>query len=184
MLKKDLLAFEKRQKGALSNVLIQLKKCVNHPYMFDGVEPEPFEMGEHLVEASAKLSLLDALLRYLKANGHRVLIFSQMTRMLDILQGTWWRWIGVFWLFIMIIMCCFVHFISTLYQLPCYFCTFVSLYFCIIVAYIIVLEYHCTFVSLYFYIIVLVYHHCTLSLSFVSSLYFIMFSIILFPSFF
>ncbi|ROL44491.1 Chromodomain-helicase-DNA-binding protein 1-like [Anabarilius grahami] len=51
-----------------------------------GVEPEPFEMGEHLVEASGKLSLLDTMLTYLQEGGHRVLLFSQMTRMLDILQ--------------------------------------------------------------------------------------------------
>ena len=38
------------------NILTQLRKCVNHPYLFDGIEPEPFELGEHLVEASGKLS--------------------------------------------------------------------------------------------------------------------------------
>ena len=51
-----------------------------------GVEPEPFQLGEHLVEASGKLVLIDRLLTYLKARGHKVLLFSQMTRMLDILQ--------------------------------------------------------------------------------------------------
>ncbi|KAJ3099775.1 Chromodomain-helicase-DNA-binding protein 1-like [Phlyctochytrium planicorne] len=51
-----------------------------------GVEPEPFEAGEHLVEASGKLALLDRLLTILKKRGHKVLIFSQMTHMLDILQ--------------------------------------------------------------------------------------------------
>jgi SNF2 family DNA or RNA helicase len=51
-----------------------------------GVEPEPFAVGEHLVEASGKLVLLDQMLGYLAARGHRVLLFSQMTRMLDILQ--------------------------------------------------------------------------------------------------
>ena len=51
-----------------------------------GVEPEPFQLGEHLVEASGKLVLIDHLLTYLKAGGHKVLLFSQMTRMLDILQ--------------------------------------------------------------------------------------------------
>ena len=51
-----------------------------------GVEPEPFQLGEHLVEASGKLALIDPLLTYLKAGGHKVLLFSQMTRMLDILQ--------------------------------------------------------------------------------------------------
>lgn len=51
-----------------------------------GVEPEPFELGEHLVEASGKLILIDQLLNYLQSNGHKVLLFSQMTHMLDILQ--------------------------------------------------------------------------------------------------
>lgn len=51
-----------------------------------GIEPEPFELGEHLVEASGKLVLIDRLLNYLKNTGHKVLMFSQMTHMLDILQ--------------------------------------------------------------------------------------------------
>ncbi len=51
-----------------------------------GIEPEPFELGDHLVTASGKLEFLDAILPKLRAAGHRVLIFSQMTRMLDILQ--------------------------------------------------------------------------------------------------
>lgn len=70
----------------LLNLLQQLRKCVNHPYLFDGVEPEPFELGEHLVEASAKLVMLDRILCQLRRDGHRVLLFSQMTRALDILQ--------------------------------------------------------------------------------------------------
>jgi len=32
------------------------------------------------------MQVLDRLLRGLKANGHRVLIFSQMTKMLDIIE--------------------------------------------------------------------------------------------------
>ena len=51
-----------------------------------GVEPEPFVLGEHLVDASGKLLLLDQMLTFLLARKHKVLIFSQMTRMLDILQ--------------------------------------------------------------------------------------------------
>ncbi|XP_067228903.1 chromodomain-helicase-DNA-binding protein 1-like [Chanodichthys erythropterus] len=88
ILMRDLDAFRTDQstKTRLLNVLMQLRKCVDHPYLFDGVEPEPFEMGEHLVEASGKLSLLDTMLTYLQEGGHRVLLFSQMTRMLDILQ--------------------------------------------------------------------------------------------------
>ncbi|KAJ1119230.1 hypothetical protein NDU88_007416 [Pleurodeles waltl] len=88
ILTKDPDAFEKDtgKKPRLLNVLVQLRKCVDHPYLFDGVEPEPFEIGEHLVEASGKLYLLDKMLAFLYAGDHRVLIFSQMTRMLDILQ--------------------------------------------------------------------------------------------------
>uniref|UniRef100_A0A158Q9L0 Helicase ATP-binding domain-containing protein n=1 Tax=Enterobius vermicularis TaxID=51028 RepID=A0A158Q9L0_ENTVE len=71
---------------SLLNIMMELRKCVLHPYLFQGVEPEPFEEGEHLVKASEKLVLLDRILEFLNANGHRVLIFSQMTRLLDIVQ--------------------------------------------------------------------------------------------------
>ncbi|XP_035687270.1 chromodomain-helicase-DNA-binding protein 1-like [Branchiostoma floridae] len=91
ILMKDMDAFQTfgplgPSKTRLMNILMQLRKCVNHPYLFDGVEPEPFELGEHLIEASGKLFLLDQLLSYLKKKGHKVLVFSQMTRVLDILQ--------------------------------------------------------------------------------------------------
>ncbi|KAJ3599973.1 hypothetical protein NHX12_033925 [Muraenolepis orangiensis] len=88
ILTKDLDAFgnEQGSKTRLMNILVQLRKCVDHPYLFDGVEPEPFMMGEHLVKASGKLCLLDSLLAFLHKGGHRVLLFSQMTRMLDIVQ--------------------------------------------------------------------------------------------------
>ncbi|XP_047640807.1 chromodomain-helicase-DNA-binding protein 1-like isoform X3 [Phacochoerus africanus] len=88
ILMKDLDAFENEvaKKVKLQNVLSQLRKCVDHPYLFDGVEPEPFEIGDHLIEASGKLHLLDKLLAFLYSKGHRVLLFSQMTQMLDILQ--------------------------------------------------------------------------------------------------
>ncbi|XP_033821447.1 chromodomain-helicase-DNA-binding protein 1-like isoform X2 [Periophthalmus magnuspinnatus] len=84
ILTKDPDAFGNEQ-GKL-NILMQLRKCVIHPYLFDGVEPEPFVMGEHLVEASGKFCILDSMLIYLHKGGHRVLLFSQMTRTLDILQ--------------------------------------------------------------------------------------------------
>uniref|UniRef100_A0A8C6YEF6 Chromodomain helicase DNA binding protein 1 like n=1 Tax=Naja naja TaxID=35670 RepID=A0A8C6YEF6_NAJNA len=88
LLVKDLDAFENEsgKKANLQNVLIQLRKCVAHPYLFIGVEPEPFVVGDHLIEASGKLNLLDKLLSFLYVGKHRVLLFSQMTQMLDILQ--------------------------------------------------------------------------------------------------
>eukprot|EP01048_Picozoa_sp_COSAG05_P011763 COSAG05_NODE_1131_length_5775_cov_33.399930_4_plen_646_part_00 len=71
----------------LLNIVMQLRKACNHPYLFDGVEDKSLDpFGEHLVEQSGKLTLLDKLLPRLQAQGSRVLIFSQMTRLLDILE--------------------------------------------------------------------------------------------------
>ncbi|TKR89726.1 hypothetical protein L596_013785 [Steinernema carpocapsae] len=74
------------KKNALTNVIMNLRKCVIHPYLFQGVEPEPFKEGEHIVEASGKLQVLETLLRYLKRHGHRAIIYSQFTSVLDILE--------------------------------------------------------------------------------------------------
>eukprot|EP01028_Stygiella_incarcerata_P002081 TRINITY_DN1387_c0_g1_i1.p1 TRINITY_DN1387_c0_g1~~TRINITY_DN1387_c0_g1_i1.p1 ORF type:complete len:1052 (-),score=279.57 TRINITY_DN1387_c0_g1_i1:88-3243(-) len=84
ILMRDPEAFEKGVR--LSNVLMQLRKCCNHPYMFPGVEEEPFELGEHIITNSAKMMLLDALLTVLRRRNRMVLIFSQFTHMLDIIQ--------------------------------------------------------------------------------------------------
>mmetsp|Transcript_1980 Transcript_1980/g.9517 ORF Transcript_1980/g.9517 Transcript_1980/m.9517 type:complete len:1025 (+) Transcript_1980:3026-6100(+) len=74
-------------RSRLLNMVMQLRKCCNHPYLFQGAEPgPPFFTGEHLVENSGKMVLLDKLLKKLKEKGSRVLIFSQMTRLLDILE--------------------------------------------------------------------------------------------------
>ncbi|CAA2954244.1 probable helicase CHR10 isoform X1 [Olea europaea subsp. europaea] len=71
---------------SLHNVVIQLRKTCSHPYLFPGIEPEPYQEGEHLVQASGKLIILDQLLLKLHDTGHRVLLFAQMTHTLDILQ--------------------------------------------------------------------------------------------------
>jgi chromodomain-helicase-DNA-binding protein 1 len=72
------------------NVAMELKKAANHPYLFDGAEdttPKPVsEQLRGLVMNSGKMVLLDKLLARLKADDHRVLIFSQMVRLLDILS--------------------------------------------------------------------------------------------------
>eukprot|EP01018_Ginkgo_biloba_P012371 Gb_05671 [translate_table: standard] len=77
------------QKRSLNSLLVDLKMCCNHPYLFPGREPAN-TYGEKafklLVGASGKLQLLEKLLPRLKQGGHRVLLFSQMTRMLDILE--------------------------------------------------------------------------------------------------
>ncbi|KAG0670478.1 chromatin-remodeling ATPase isw1 [Maudiozyma exigua] len=74
-------------KTRLLNIVMQLRKCCNHPYLFDGAEPgPPYTTDEHLVFNSAKVKVLDKLLKKLKEQGSRVLIFSQMSRLLDILE--------------------------------------------------------------------------------------------------
>eukprot|EP00300_Choanocystis_sp_HF-7_P018736 c20120_g1_i1.p1 GENE.c20120_g1_i1~~c20120_g1_i1.p1 ORF type:complete len:901 (-),score=240.37 c20120_g1_i1:314-2692(-) len=76
----------------LLNLVMQLRKCCNHPYLFDGLEQPPFVTDDRLINASGKMQILDRLLSTLHANGDRVLLFSQMTRMLDILEDyVLWR---------------------------------------------------------------------------------------------
>ncbi|KAJ8565977.1 hypothetical protein K7X08_008553 [Anisodus acutangulus] len=75
------------ERKRLLNIAMQLRKCCNHPYLFQGAEPgPPYTTGEHLIENAGKMVLLDKLLPKLKERGSRVLIFSQMTRLLDILE--------------------------------------------------------------------------------------------------
>lgn len=66
---------------SLLNVVVELKKACNHPYLFPGVEETNQDKQSQLqgiINSSGKMYLLDKLLEYLKLNGHRVLIFSQM----------------------------------------------------------------------------------------------------------
>jgi len=74
---------------SLLNIAMELKKAANHPFLFDGAETKSDNHEEQLkglVMSSGKMVLLDKLLTRLRQDGHRVLIFSQMVRMLDILS--------------------------------------------------------------------------------------------------
>lgn len=74
---------------SLLNIAMELKKAANHPYLFDGAESRTDSEEETLkglVMSSGKMVLLDKLLARLRQDNHRVLIFSQMVRMLDILS--------------------------------------------------------------------------------------------------
>lgn len=78
---------KRESKTRLLNIVMQLRKCCNHPYLFDGAEPgPPYTTDEHIINNAAKMVVLDKLLNKLKAQGSRVLIFSQMSRLLDILE--------------------------------------------------------------------------------------------------
>mmetsp|Transcript_1510 Transcript_1510/g.2171 ORF Transcript_1510/g.2171 Transcript_1510/m.2171 type:complete len:1046 (-) Transcript_1510:64-3201(-) len=76
-----------KNKTAILNIVMQLRKCCGHPYLFEGVEDRTLDpLGSHLIENCGKLSMVDKLLKKLKERGSRVLIFTQMTRILDILE--------------------------------------------------------------------------------------------------
>uniref|UniRef100_A0A8C6ED60 Helicase, lymphoid specific n=1 Tax=Microcebus murinus TaxID=30608 RepID=A0A8C6ED60_MICMU len=73
----------------LQNIMMLLRKCCNHPYLIEyPIDPvtQEFKVDEELVTNSGKFLILDRMLPELKKRGHKVLLFSQMTRMLDILM--------------------------------------------------------------------------------------------------
>lgn len=77
-------------------MLMQLRKCCNHAYLFDSAIHTATTRREEravMIGASGKLECLEQLLPELKASGHRVLIFSQFTSMLDLL-GTYMDFSG------------------------------------------------------------------------------------------
>ncbi|XP_018909064.2 chromodomain-helicase-DNA-binding protein 1 [Bemisia tabaci] len=91
ILTKNYNALRKGAKGSTGtflNIVIELKKCCNHALLTKS-NPDSRSNSEeylqNLIRGSGKLVLLDKLLIRLKETGHRVLIFSQMVRMLDIL---------------------------------------------------------------------------------------------------
>ncbi len=77
---------------SLLNIMMELKKVANHPYLMAAAAEEaplaPSGLFETkaMIKACGKLVLLSKMLRKLKETGHRVLIFSQMTKMLDLLE--------------------------------------------------------------------------------------------------
>nr|XP_057933194.1 lymphoid-specific helicase isoform X2 [Doryrhamphus excisus]XP_057933195.1 lymphoid-specific helicase isoform X2 [Doryrhamphus excisus]XP_057933196.1 lymphoid-specific helicase isoform X2 [Doryrhamphus excisus] len=73
----------------MQNILMLLKRCCNHPYLVEyPLDPatQEFKIDEQLVQSSGKFLILDRLLPALKERGHKVLLFSQMTSILDILM--------------------------------------------------------------------------------------------------
>ncbi|XP_008449672.2 protein CHROMATIN REMODELING 5 isoform X1 [Cucumis melo] len=78
---------------SLLNIVVELKKCCNHPFLFESADHGyggDFDSNDsskldRIIWSSGKLVILDKLLMRLHETKHRVLIFSQMVRMLDIL---------------------------------------------------------------------------------------------------
>ncbi|KAM4618886.1 chromodomain-helicase-DNA-binding protein 2 isoform 2-T3 [Polymixia lowei] len=92
ILTRNYKALSKGNRGSSSgflNIVMELKKCCNHGFLIrqpeEGDSETQQEHLQNLVRGSGKLVLMDKLLTRLKERGNRVLIFSQMVRMLDIL---------------------------------------------------------------------------------------------------
>ncbi|KAF6816237.1 chromatin remodeling complex subunit [Colletotrichum sojae] len=80
----------KKERGSLNNILMQLRKCLCHPFMYsEAIEErtvDQVKLHQNLISASGKLMLLNLMLPKLKERGHRVLIFSQFLDQLDIIE--------------------------------------------------------------------------------------------------
>lgn len=73
----------------LQNMIMQLRKAANHPYLFDWpVIPgtDTYLVDSSIVNVSGKMLILERLLPALFENNHKVLLFSQFTTMLDIIE--------------------------------------------------------------------------------------------------
>ncbi|XP_071959040.1 chromodomain-helicase-DNA-binding protein 8-like [Antedon mediterranea] len=80
----------------LMNTMMELRKCCNHPFLIKGAEQQimgafqpkdsPHRHLLAMIQSAGKLVLIDKLLPKLKEGGHKVLIFSQMVKCLDILE--------------------------------------------------------------------------------------------------
>jgi len=85
MLYKDITNKCLRSKGittSMNNILMHLRKCCNHPFLFQ----DSYAIDYSIISSSGKMELLDRILPKLKAAGHRILLFSQMTQAMDILD--------------------------------------------------------------------------------------------------
>lgn len=79
--------------GSITNLGMELRKLCNHPLLIENAEQDMLSdvtadqdvEHETLIRHCGKMVLLDILLPKLRVEGHKVLIFSQMTRVLDIL---------------------------------------------------------------------------------------------------
>lgn len=81
-------AMKKVNNMHLQNVVMQLRKVCSHPYLFDWPldENNQYALDDQLVNASGKMLLLNRLLDELFKRKHKVLVFSQFTTMLDIIE--------------------------------------------------------------------------------------------------
>ncbi|XP_045814264.1 ATP-dependent DNA helicase DDM1-like [Trifolium pratense] len=72
----------------LNNLVIQLRKVCNHPDLLESAYDGSyfFPPVNEIIEQCGKFHLLDRLLQRLFARNHKVLVFSQWTKVLDIME--------------------------------------------------------------------------------------------------
>ena len=84
---KQLIGSNGLHSASFNNMLMQLRKVCNHPYLFPGVEEEGLdEYGEHVITNSGKMIFLDKLVAKVRAQGEQVIVFSGFTTMLSIME--------------------------------------------------------------------------------------------------
>ena len=101
-----LMRGNKADMPSLENLGMQLRKCCQHPWLLKGVEDEAVRVAglrhsrdsdqtailQLMVDSSGKFILLRKMLLKLREEGHRVLVFSQMTRVLDLIEDAVQLW--------------------------------------------------------------------------------------------
>lgn len=70
----------------LQNTVMQLRLACNTPHLFSWPWSNDCEIDSTLITASGKISLLERLVPPLLSSGHKIIIFSQFSKQLDILQ--------------------------------------------------------------------------------------------------
>lgn len=81
---------------ALNNLVMQFRKICNHPFVFQEVESviNPAQRTDSTIyRVAGKFELLDRILPKYFATGHRILMFFQMTQIMDIMED-YLRWRG------------------------------------------------------------------------------------------
>ena len=82
--------FRQADRGSLNNLLMQLRKCLCHPFIYSSAIEETSvdstALYRNLVDASSKFQLLEIMLPKLRERGHRVLLFSQFLNQLDLVE--------------------------------------------------------------------------------------------------
>lgn len=79
-----------KDRGNLNNILMQLRKCLCHPFLYSSaIEDKSLDeeaLNRNLIDASSKFQLLEIMLPKLRERGHRVLLFSQFLEQLDLVE--------------------------------------------------------------------------------------------------